>query len=210
MGHGAGGFTQSTRVMGQHVVTQNAVSGHGVLSSNVIPNSNNFLATNGKNSGIALGQMPMQGQQMIMGPNGPQKAPNRLHTSTGGRGASCQRGTNMLRGGPNSNQNQFNGTQIGIIGNTVHHQSGLPPTSGYADSANINIDSKQIALSGASASMGGIIKDHVSIEQAEFQMQQEMLQGHLQNQTAVAQFTHGEFNSRPPQMMQQNNGNMPQ
>ena len=45
------------------------------------------------------------------------------------------------------------------------------PTT-FADSADIEIDSKQIALSG---SMPRIPKEAASIEQAEFAMQQEMI-----------------------------------
>ena len=61
------------------------------------------------------------------------------------------------------------GNQIGIVGNTMH-QSGLPTT--FADSADIPIDSKQIALSSASM-LGQMNKDNLTMEQAaDLQMQQ--------------------------------------
>lgn len=54
---------------------------------------------------------------------------------------------------------------MGIVGNTVH-QSGHPS---FNEPGELNIDSKQMAVS--SASMVGITKDHLSMEQLEFQMQ---------------------------------------
>lgn len=96
MGLGVG-YAQSTRTMGQLTMNptvgagSNAPGLHGVLSSNVIPNQSNFTSSYGnKNSGIVLGQMPLQGQ--ISGNQmGITKPSTRLHTSQGARGVGGSR-----------------------------------------------------------------------------------------------------------------------
>ena len=79
-----------------------------------------------------------------------------------------------MRGGFNNTQHLLGAAgstqMMGIVGNNV--QSIVPTT--FADSADIEIDSKKMALS--RGSMGGITKDAVNIQEAEIAMQQEIQQ----------------------------------
>ena len=81
-------------------------------------------------------------------------------------------GGNRIRSQYNRGQNtqhQLLGTQMGIVGNTMH-QSGVPTS--YVESNELDIDSKQNVVE--SASMVGIAKEQISIDPADLQMQQQM------------------------------------